>query len=151
MDLLRWQNVWNEQGKEVSFDTAFANKDLLILFFGASWCDASVRFAPTFANFFRNARLQGVEACLVSLDLEPKSMYRFMGGAGLCSLAVEPQTGKADKLVQRFQVRKLPAVVVVDRQGNVVCEDGKEEVEKNGPWAVEKWRKVSMDKMLSDS
>ncbi len=143
MDLLKGKRVRNKLGEEILSDNALVRKGILIFFFASSWCPASKQLASKIKDFYHRAQHEGVEACLVSMDLEASKMYEFMRESDLPFLALEPQSEVALSVIARFDVHKVPTVVATDSEGRVLSRDDGSDVEGCCARAMETWRKLT--------
>jgi len=66
-----------------------------------------------------------------------------MTEAGMPWLAVSSQSDRVNALLQRWNVRWVPTLIVIDGAGNILSLAGREDVTGNGAGAYDLWLAAS--------
>jgi hypothetical protein len=90
-------------------------------------------------------RAQGqlFEVVLVTFGVTESVMFDFMADSGMSWLAVSPQGIHGNALAQRYDIRWVPTLVIIDGAGNTVSMDGRQEVTQSGAAAYNGWLTAS--------
>lgn len=109
------------RGKEFSTDL-LAGADYVALYFSAGWCPPCKAFTPKLVEFFHHHHNDGrVHVILVSSDRNEDGMFKYMQSAEMPWLAIPYGRVGASGVKQRFGVRSIPQLYVLDRDGNTVA------------------------------
>ena len=115
---------------------------LVGLYFSAHWCPPCRRFTPRLVDF-RNqlGKESPLEIVFVSCDRDARAMADYMSGASMPWLAVPYASPRREALMERFHVRGIPALIILDKNGKTITPDGRRDVEANGVKALDAWRR----------
>ncbi len=115
------------------------------IYFSASWCGPCRAFTPRLIEAYQawQEADEAVEVVLVSLDRSAADMRQYMRQARMPWLAVPHGSEQADALRERFQVRGIPMLVVVDAEGRTLSTSGRGEVGQQGAAALDRWKAAS--------
>jgi nucleoredoxin len=118
---------------------------LIGIYFADPGCPACAGFTPTLKETYDQLRDEGrpFEVVLVSPGISTSSLLEYMEESGMTWLALSPQSDKGNDLAQRYNVRWIPTLIVVDSYGNTVALGGREEVTLYGTGAYDAWLAVS--------
>jgi nucleoredoxin len=127
-------------GRSVGIE-ALAGKAIIAIYFGARGCPACAVFTPRLAEVYEGLRAAGrsFEVVYVSSDGSAESMHRYMQDAGMGWLALPWGGSHAAALGQRYDVRWIPTVIVIDGAGATVSMTGREEIAELGAAAYDDW------------
>ena len=78
MDLIKNQTFVRADGSSLEADSALSNKELIILYFSASWCPPSKSFTRLLKEFYEVVAKESVEIINVSLDQSSEEMLKYM-------------------------------------------------------------------------
>jgi nucleoredoxin len=126
---------------------ALEGKALIAIYFGARGCPACAAFTPLLVDAYEELRAAGrsFEVVYVSSDGSAESMYQYMLDAGMRWLATPWGGSRNAALGQRYGVRYIPTVVVIDGAGVTVSLKGHEEIANRGAAAYDDWLARSGD------
>eukprot|EP00980_Cylindrotheca_fusiformis_P001657 scaffold374_cov124-Cylindrotheca_fusiformis.AAC.16 len=134
-------------------------KELLALYFSASWCPPCKAFSPILKKFYENCAKDGkLEIIYVSSDKTVDSFEEYY--KQMPWLAVPADQGSAaikNKLAETFGIMGIPTLVVIDaKTGEFITSSARDDVAKtNGDAAkskavVEQWKTMER-KPLSEA
>jgi hypothetical protein len=120
---------------------ALEGKALIGIYFGARDCPACAVFTPLLVDAYDQIQEAGgsFEVVYVSSDGSATVMHQYMRDAGMQWLALPWAGGRSMALGQRYGVRWIPTVIVVDGAGNTVSTRGHEEIAARGAAAYDDW------------
>ena len=85
--------------------------------------------------------VEGVEIIFVSSDRSPADMEAYMKESHGDWWGVEHGSSAVEALKSHFGIRGIPALIVVDKNGDVITKDGRADVQSKGPGVVAQWKK----------
>jgi hypothetical protein len=111
------------------------------IYFASVGCPACGAFNPILVEAYNQLEEDGrpFEVVLVSLGISDSALFEYMDQSGMPWLAVSPQSSEANALVQRYDVRWVPTLVMMDGAGNTISLNGREEVTQRGAGAYDDW------------
>jgi len=142
--------------------TALKGKDLVLLYFSASWCPPCRAFTPLLVSFYNNCAKDGkVEIVFVSSDNSVQSFNDYYGKMPWLSIPVDPGTAHIkSKLAQALKVSGIPALIVLDaKTGHLVKSNARDEVtsvggdKSKGLDLISSWKKketVPLESLVQD-
>jgi hypothetical protein len=115
------------------------------IYFASSGCPACGGFTPILVDAYNRLREQErpFEVVLVGLDVSGPSLFDFMVDSGMPWLAVSSQNNRPDALAQRYGVRWIPTLVIIDGAANTVSLNGREELASMDLAAYDAWLAAS--------
>ena len=124
---------------------ALAGKPLIGIYYSSAGCPACAGFTPILLDTYHQLREDGrsFEVVLVSLGISEASLLDYMVDSGMPWLAMPPQSNKATALVQRYNVRWVPTLVIIDSEARLVSLTGREGVTELGTAAYDAWLTAS--------
>ena len=131
-------------GCYVPASEVLAGKQLVGLYFGASWCGYCLRFSPLLEVLYRKSPKDKLEIVFVSScstqedhDAYIKDMpwpsvpFRDSRLIGYVRKAVRDQTGQQQgRLATLFRVSGLPSLIILDSNGQVLRTDGRQDIQQ---------------------
>ena len=130
----------NARGKKVSVD-ALANKTIGI-YFSAHWCPPCRAFTPSLVEFHKEMTQQGkpFEIVFVSSDQSKGEMYGYMKEMDMPWLALPFGDDHKQTLSEKYGVRGIPKLVIIDSNGELITGNGRGDVSKSGAKAFDGWQ-----------
>ncbi len=115
------------------------------VYFASPGCPACGGFTPTLVGTYDQLREEGrsFEVVLVSPGISESSLFEYMVDSGMPWLAVSSQSSRANALVQRYDVRWIPTLVIIDGALNTISLTGREEGTQSGTAAYDVWLAAS--------
>ena len=130
----------DNKGKEVS--SSVLGDKIVGIYFSAQWCPPCRHFTPTLVNF-RNSNNEDFEVVFVSSDRSSGDQLKYMDKYGMKWYTLPHGSKAANNLKKKFEVRGIPALVIVDSKGNTITKNGRGDVSKDPKTAIAGWRKKS--------
>lgn len=130
----------DNKGKEVS--SSVLGDKIVGIYFSAQWCPPCRHFTPTLVNF-RNSNDKDFEVVFVSSDRSSEDQLKYMDKYGMKWYTLPHGSKAANNLKKKFEVRGIPALVIVDSKGNTITKNGRGDVSKDPKTAIAEWRKKS--------
>jgi len=111
------------------------------IYFASPGCPACGAFSPLLIEAYEDLQEEGrsFEVVMVSLGITESVLFDYMVEFQMPWLAVSPQNSKAQDLVQRYDVRWVPTLVIVDHAGQTLSLNGREELTLDGTAAYDRW------------
>jgi nucleoredoxin len=140
------QTLFRADGSAVGME-ALEGKAIIAIYFGAAGCPACTAFTPLLVNAYDELRQAGrsFEVVYVSFDGSAEIMYQYMLDARMQWLAMPWGGSQSAALTQRYGVRWIPTLVIIDGAGKTVSLTGREEVSSRGAAAYDDWLTRSGD------
>ena len=85
--------------------------------------------------------VEGLEIIFVSSDHSPEDMEAYMKESHGDWWGVEHGSNTAEVLKTHFAIRGIPALTVLNKNGDVITKDGRADVQAKGPGVVAQWKK----------
>ena len=141
MATLFGQELRNAQGEKVAVDTL--DGKLVGIYFSAHWCPPCRAFTPKLVEFHKAVAGAGkpFEIVFVSSDKGEAAMMAYMKETAMPWLAVPFGSPKVQAIKQKFNVRGIPALIVVDAKGETVSTKARGDVTNSGAAAFDAWAK----------
>ena len=113
---------------------------LVALYFSAHWCPPCRQFTPEFARIYKSLESQSkpLAVVFVSADQDQEAFNEYFGEQPWYAIPYEAQEQR-DKLNETFNIRGIPALLVLNQEGELVSKEGRPEVMKNKEKAFELW------------
>lgn len=127
----------NAAGEEVTLESLQGK--IVALYFSAEWCPPCRAFTPGLVRF-RNQHADEFEVVFVSSDRSAADMAKYMTNYNMPFVAVPFDAPQRAALGRRFGVRGIPALIVLDSNGNLITRDGRADVAGNPQGALAAWQ-----------
>jgi len=113
---------------------------LVALYFSAHWCPPCRQFTPEFARVYKSLESANkpLAVVFVSADQDQEAFNEYFGEQPWYAIPYESQEQR-DKLNETFNIRGIPALLVLNQEGELVSKEGRPEVMKNKEKAFELW------------
>eukprot|EP01016_Furgasonia_blochmanni_P039950 TRINITY_DN5036_c0_g1_i3.p1 TRINITY_DN5036_c0_g1~~TRINITY_DN5036_c0_g1_i3.p1 ORF type:complete len:153 (-),score=41.60 TRINITY_DN5036_c0_g1_i3:235-693(-) len=117
------------------------NVPLVGLYFSASWCPPCRQFTPLLAQAYGddwNGDSKRIEIIFVTFDREEKAFKDYYGHHPW--LAIPWSEGATRKeLATTYKIQGIPALIILDKSGKLITDEGVEALYENGPSVIETW------------
>ena len=109
----------------------------IAIYFSAHWCPPCKMFTPKLVKYYKeaNASSKKLEVVFVSGDEEEEEFQDYFGEMPWLALPFDEE--KSSDVMAKFKVNGIPALVVVNKDGEVISAKGREHVE--GGSSVDEW------------
>jgi thiol-disulfide isomerase/thioredoxin len=120
------ENVLVDSTGQPYHDDHLADKKYFALYFGGNWCPACHLFSPDFSQFLAQQLPAHPElmAVLISNDNDVNQTLAYAKAANLPIPVMSEATLDHVQLIVKYQVKIIPHLVLVDRFGNVLANNG---------------------------
>lgn len=108
--------------------TALRGK-VVLLDFWATWCGPCRGEVPNVVAAYNKYHDQGFEVVGVSLDQDRDTMSQFTASNGMVWPQFFDGQGWGNSLAQRFGIRYIPQMWLLDRKGRIVTKDGRNDLD----------------------
>ena len=118
---------------------------LIGVYFASPGCPSCGAFTPILIDAYDQLSEEGLsfEVVLVTGGMTDSSLFDYMADSEMEWLAVSSQGSQATALIQRYDIRWVPTLVIINGAGNVISLNGREEVTQNGAAAYDSWLAAS--------
>lgn len=139
LEALFGETLETATGEPVATDE-LANRKIAI-YFSAVWCPPCRTFTPQLVEAYRQwkADEQPIEIVFVSSDRNPEAARQYMADYNMEWLMLPFDSPKRAALSEKFGVRGIPMLVVVDAAGKVLSTRARADVMKSGANAITAW------------
>ncbi|KAH7730649.1 Protein R05H5.3 [Aphelenchoides avenae] len=142
-ELLKGNVVVLNDGTEVDAGDYLKDK-VVALYFSAGWCPPCRAFTPKLKRFYDKLKAQNknLEVVFVSRDREEEDLKEYYEDHHGPWVYLKFGNPKIQELLEKFEVKTIPALKVVKPNGDVVVEDARTEVADKGDDAAalfEEW------------
>mgnify|MGYP000979652745 CR=1 FL=1 len=123
----------------VDDDTSLKNSKVVCLYFSANWCPPCQGFTPILVDFYKNinAETKQLEIIFVSLDKEKEGFEKHH--KDMPWLAVPFGDVRVDKLINYYEVKGIPTLILIDKNGKAVSKTARQEVLLEGTDKFARW------------
>ncbi|MDA0343662.1 MAG: thioredoxin family protein [Verrucomicrobia bacterium] len=132
--------ILDNKGKSVSSDVL--DGKIVGIYFSAQWCPPCRHFTPSLVEF-RNKNSKDFEVVFVSSDRSSEDQLKYMEKYGMKWYTLPHGSDAAKQLSKKYEVRGIPALVIVDADGNTITKNGRGDVSKDPSGALASWQKKS--------
>jgi hypothetical protein len=115
------------------------------IYFASQGCPACGRFTPNLVGVYHTLQEQGrsFEVVLVTPATTDSAVLGYMTSAEMPWLAVPAGNAVITGLVERYAVRWVPTLVVIDGAGRTLSRRGREDLDRDGIAAYDDWLAAS--------
>lgn len=133
------RRVYNMEGDSTKSETLGAK--IYGIYFSAHWCPPCRSFSPVLVDTYNQIKKNGgeFEILFVSSDRSEDAMFEYMEELKMPWLAVDHKSSEADDLKEKYEVRGIPKLVIIDASGKLITADGRKDVQTLGSKAWKKW------------
>ena len=114
--------------------------EIICLYFSAHWCGPCRKFTPVLSDFYKqiNSESKQIEIIFCSSDNDQKQFNEYFGT--MPWIAIPFDDDSKDQISDDLGVSSIPTLIVFDKNGNVLDNDGRSTVSKMGLAAVKTWK-----------
>mmetsp|Transcript_197 Transcript_197/g.296 ORF Transcript_197/g.296 Transcript_197/m.296 type:complete len:651 (-) Transcript_197:45-1997(-) len=139
MNELLGPRLLSPHGTEISTADALQGKELILLYFSASWCTPCKTFSPILMKFYPICQQNNVEIIFISSDRTQSSFWEYYKTMPWLAMSLDSYSAPYSKgLSTKLSIRTIPQVVVLDCKGgngDYITNDAKSQI-------VSAWNKV---------
>jgi len=126
----------DKDGKDYSLNDIKAN-NVIGFYFSGHWCGPCQMFTPELVKFYNKLKGDGksFEIVFVSSDRDQQEFNGYFGGMPWKALPFGDS--RIQQLKQKYSIRGIPALVMVDNTGKLITQQGRSLVEEDPtgyPW-----------------
>jgi len=129
-------------------------KKAIALYFSAHWCPPCRGFTPKLAEWYKSdLKEKGLEIVFISSDRDQSAFDSYFGEHPWVALPYDQREQKAT-LNKKFKVQGIPALVILDGNGELITKDGREAVCSDPTGSKLPWTpptKAEKQQMILDS
>jgi nucleoredoxin len=122
-----------------SVDVTALRGKIVGVYYSASWCLSCREFTPDLVKF-RDKNAAAFEIVFVSADRTQDDQYKYMVDAGMKGPAVQWRSQPARAILEKFQARIIPTLIVLGPGGREITRDGRADVSADPDHALAKWK-----------
>ena len=117
----------------------FKTNMVVCLYYTASWCPPCQGFCPLLIDFYNdiNSAEKKLEIILVSRDQNKDDFEEYY--AQMPWLAIPFNDDRIPTLAEKYNIKGIPILLVLKKNGDVVTKAGKMDVTNEGSGAFDKW------------
>jgi nucleoredoxin len=123
-------------------ETSSLDGKIVGVYFSAEWCPPCRNFTPTLVDA-RDRNRAKFEVVFVSSDRTAEDQQKYMKDYRMKWPAVPFDSEKRRALKEKFEVRGIPALVILDSDGNLITSQGRTEISQNARQAIQDWKKAA--------
>merc|ERR1711998_286973 len=105
-----------------------SGKQHVAVYFSAHWCPPCRGFTPVLAEKFK-ATDKSITVVFISADRDEESFNAYYDEQPWLAVPFADERVK-ERLNERYGVRGIPCLVILDESGGLVTKEGRQEVEK---------------------
>jgi len=138
-------NTLKTKSGEVETSSALNGKTVG-LYFSAHWCPPCRGFTPKLADFYNKHKdTKNFEVVFVSGDNDTEEFEEYYNE--MPWLAVSYGSEHIDKLNEKYEVKGIPSLVILDSQGEIITRKGRQQVmadpdAKSFPWIPKTYSEI---------
>lgn len=119
------------------------NGKIIAVYFSASWCPPCRAFSPLLVDLAGKLQQEGKPFALVLVgrDQDKKKALAYMKSHDMEGYLVPPEAKENRALCERYGVRGIPTLVIVDSSAKTIDANGRGTVQSTPGTAWDKWTK----------
>lgn len=137
--------VYDQNGDSTQSETLSAK--IYGIYFSAHWCPPCRKFSPVLVDAYNEIKKNGgeFEIIFVSGDHSEEAQFNYMTELNMPWYTVKHNGSAAANLMQKYAVRGIPALIIIDADGNLITDNGRQAISRHGAKAYETWLKKNQD------
>ncbi|XP_076347991.1 nucleoredoxin-like protein 2 [Tachypleus tridentatus] len=141
MELIKGLKLIRRDKSEVEAKEFLEDKEVVGFFFGNRSCPWCLGFTSYLDDIYLKLQKQGAsfEVILISSDDKEEAMFGYMDQMEIGWPAIPFNSDVRQKLIQLYDVRSIPALIIVKKDGRVVTKEGVEELQEKEDKAFSEW------------
>ena len=148
-ELINSTSLVDKNGSPWSSPLKNSGIKIVALYFSAHWCPPCRQFTPllksAYEDYKKTTSDSKISVVFVSGDRSQNDMISYMREAHGNWPGVSPGSTLQQSLNTAFQVRGIPALVIVDVNGEVLSREGRQEVMSMRSQAFKNWESMFVD------
>lgn len=130
-------------GKSGPIATSSIQSRFVLLYFSAHWCPPCRGFTPKLSMFYDAVNSSGsqVEIIYISRDKTPDQYNEYYSEMPWLALPYEDKT-RIGELGARYEIQQIPALILIDREGNLKRNTCRMDVTNKGPLCLSDWEQA---------
>ena len=136
--------LYRADGSQVGVGS-ISSTPVIGIYFASPGCPACGGFTPILVNAYGQLKEDGrsFEVVLVSPGINDLALFEYMVDSAMPWLAVSSQGSQANSLLNRYDIRWVPTLLIIDAAGNLLTRTGREELTQKGIEAYDDWLDAS--------
>ena len=121
---------------EVPTSEALQGKEVIGLYFSASWCGPCRRFTPQLVEAYETLKKQGkgFEIVFISSDSDLDEFNEYYAKMPWLALPYEDYREMQEELSEKYECNGIPHLVLLDgATGEIITKDGRSYIAEHGP------------------
>jgi len=116
-------------------------KDKLVaLYFSAHWCPPCRQFTPEFSRIYQSLSSSNrpLAVVFISADQDQEAFNEYFGEQPWYAIPYD-STDVREGLNEKFGIRGIPSLLVLDQDANIVTKEGRQDIMKQKEKALDTW------------
>ena len=137
--LPKFPSEFQTSSSKISKEEVFST-EIICLYFSAHWCGPCRKFTPSLSEFYKeiNSEKKQIEIIFCSSDQDQNQFDEYFKTMPWIAIPFESES--KDEIAEELGVSSIPTLIVFDKDGNVLDNDGRTTVMKMGLSAIKTWK-----------
>ena len=137
--LPKFPSEFQTSSSKISKDEVFST-EIICLYFSAHWCGPCRKFTPNLSEFYKeiNSEKKQIEIIFCSSDQDQNQFDEYFKTMPWIAIPFESES--KDEIAEDLGVSSIPTLIVFDKDGNVLDNDGRTTVMNMGLAAMKTWK-----------
>ncbi len=116
------------------------NNDIIGIYFSAHWCGPCRVFTPNLGKFYQNVNKEKKQVEIIYCPSD-QTLHEFNEYYQTMPwLAIPFESDSKDAIADGLGISSIPTLIIFDKKGNVLDNDGRATIEKQGSKAINTWK-----------
>lgn len=122
---------------EIDSNTVFDKDIVIALYFSANWGIGCKQFTPILSDYYNkwNAKTKKIEVIFVSRDQDEENFNEYIKEMPWVAIPFKDSQLRF-AIKSKYNVKGVPSLIIIDKQGNKLSDDAREEIEVQGEKAI---------------